>query len=349
MHSRMPLPWFAAPTPPLFLAPMSGFTGSAFRALCRAAGADVVVTEFVQSEALRRDVVRAWRDIAFDAGDRPTGIQIFGASPPSMAAAAALLAERLRPDFIDINYGCPAHNVVEHNAGARLMQTPALAAEIASAVVAAAGAFGVPVTAKIRLGWDARSRNAVEFAQMLADAGVAAVTVHGRTRAQGYSGVADWEEIGRVAAALAPLPVVGNGDLRDAAGALRRWRESGVAGLMVGRAALGNPWLFGEIKAALRGLPPPAPPTVAERWDALENYAAALVRGAPDKSNIRWLLPRLIPFTQNLAGARKLRARLARCSTLADLSSEIAAARAGTTGDDAAEPATAGAAGNLPA
>jgi len=315
---------------------MAGFTDRAFRDLCKRHGADVVLTEFVQSDALLRNVPRVWRSIALGKEQRPAGVQIFGARPDSMARAATLVVERLRPDFIDINCGCPARNVVEQNAGAGLMREPLLAEQITKAVVAAAGAAGLPVTAKIRLGWDTQSINAVEFAKRLAGAGVAAISVHGRTRSQGYSGSADWNAIGRVAAAVAPLPVVGNGDIRDATGALRRWRESGVAGLMVGRGALGNPWLFAEIRAALRGEPPPAPPNAAARLTAMRELAAALAATRPDAPDIRWLLPRLLPFIHSAAGARKTRAALSSCRTLADLEALTAECAGGGAGEASA-------------
>ncbi|MDR3229236.1 MAG: tRNA dihydrouridine synthase DusB [Puniceicoccales bacterium] len=269
------LPWFAGSQCPLFLAPMAGFTDVAFRDLCKQHGADVVVTEFVQSEALLRNVPRAWRSVDFTEAQRPAGAQLFGAKPAQMARAARLVVERLRPDFIDINCGCPAENVVERNGGAGLMRKPELAAEIVAEVVRAVP--GTPVTAKMRIGWDAASIVAEEFAWRLEDAGASAITVHGRTKVQGYGGVADWDAIARVVAAVR-VPVVGNGDIRDGATAAQRLRESGVAGLMVGRAALGNPWLFGEIKAALRGEAAPAPPTEAERWATLRHYAEILAR-----------------------------------------------------------------------
>lgn len=233
---------------PLYLAPMSGFTDIAFRALCKEQGADALVSEFVQSEPLIRARERAWRDVDFTPAQRPMGIQIFGAVPASMAAAAKLLEERLHPDFIDLNFGCPARKVVEQNAGSGLLRDLPLMEKIARAVVEAVPA--TPVTAKIRLGWDSASLVHVEAARRLEDAGIRAIAVHGRTRAQGYSGEADWEKIAEVVRA-AGVPVIGNGDVRDAATAVRRVRESGVRGLMIGRGALGNPWIFSQIKNAL--------------------------------------------------------------------------------------------------
>ena len=192
---------------------MAGYTDVAFRALRKRHGADVVVSEFVQSESLRRDVERVWATLDFTESQRPAGIKIFGAVPESMAAAAQLIEARLRPDFIDINYGCPARNVVEQNAGAGLMREPELAAHIAGEIVRAVP--GTPVTAKMRLGWDTASIVAEDFARRLVGEGVQAITVHGRTRSQGYSGEADWNAIARVVAAVS-VPVIGNGDIRAA-------------------------------------------------------------------------------------------------------------------------------------
>ena len=306
---------------PLYLAPMSGFTDIAFRALCKEHGADVLVSEFVQSEPLIRDRERTWRDVDFTPGQRPMGIQIFGANPDSMARAAALLETRLAPDFIDINFGCPARKVVEQNAGSGLLRDLPLMEKIARAVVEAVPA--TCVTAKMRLGWDSQSLVHVEAARRLEDAGIRVLAVHGRTKAQGYSGEADWEKIGDVVRAV-QIPVVGNGDIRDAETAVRRVRESGVAGLMVGRGALGKPWLFSQIKNALLGkeaTPGTETPSPEVVFSTLFRYAETLAttRGDAGTENIRWLLARLHPFTYGVSGGKRVRAELASCTTLADL------------------------------
>lgn len=314
---------FRSGTPPLFLAPMSGFTDVAFRELCKTHGADVLVSEFVQSEPLIRDKERAWRDVDFTPTQRPMGIQIFGAIPESMAAAARLLEERLHPDFIDLNFGCPARKVVEQNAGSGLLRDLPTMEKIARAVIAAVPS--TPVTAKIRLGWDAQNIVAVDAARRLEAAGVRALAVHGRTKAQGYSGAADWEKIAEVVRAV-KIPVVGNGDIRDAETALRRLRESGVAGLMIGRGALGNPWIFSEIKSALAGKIVPEKPSPDEIFATLFRYAETLARtrGAGGEKNIRWLLARLHPFTYGVAGGKNVRAELSHCTTLDDLAELLA-------------------------
>ena len=311
---------FQAGKIPLYLAPMSGFTDIAFRELCKEHGADVLVSEFVQSEPLIRERERTWRDVDFTPGQRPMGIQIFGANPDSMARAAALLETRLAPDFIDINFGCPARKVVEQNAGSGLLRDLPLLEKVARAVVSAVPATSV--TAKIRLGWDSHSLVHIEAAKCLEDAGIRVLAVHGRTKSQGYSGEADWEKIGEVVRAV-QIPVVGNGDIRDAETAVRRVRETGVAGLMVGRGALGKPWLFSQIKNALSGNAESGAgtPTTEAVFSTLFRYAETLAktRGDAGTQNIRWLLARLHPFTYGVPGGKRIRAELSSCTTLADL------------------------------
>ena len=328
------LPWFSASACPLFLAPMSGFSDIAFRRLCKENGADVLVSEFVQSEPLIRERERTWRDVDFTPSQRPMGIQIFGSVPESMARAAQLLEERLRPDFIDINFGCPARKVVDTNAGSGLLRDLPLMEKIARAVAKSVSA--TPVTAKMRLGWDSETLVHVDAARRLEDAGMRAIAVHGRTKSQGYSGEADWEKIAEVVRAVS-VPVVGNGDIRDAETALRRRRESGVAGLMIGRGALGNPWIFRDVKNAFAsGIAEQNPLEDSEVRETLMRYAELLVASragensatAPGEVSIRWALARLHPFTYKIAGGKKNRAALSSCSTLSELAALVFPARA---------------------
>ncbi len=314
------LPWFGPGKFPLYLAPMARHTDVAFRQVCKEQGADVMVTEFVQSEALIRDNVKAWEMVDFTEGQRPMGVQIFGATPASMAKAARLVCDRMRPDFLDLNFGCPAHKVIEQNAGSGLLRCPPLLYDLVKAVKDALPE--VPLTAKMRLGWDHSTIVAVEVAGRLQELGVEALAVHGRTKEQGYSGEAHWGWIGRVAAAV-DIPVIGNGDVKDGASALRRREETGVSGLMIGRAALGNPWIFAQIKAAMEGREGSAAEIgVKQRWDCMirlaeltiETHASRL--GARD---VRWMLDRMHPLTHGLPGSRKLRDRLRHCLTLDDL------------------------------
>ncbi|MFA5258349.1 MAG: tRNA-dihydrouridine synthase family protein [Opitutales bacterium] len=304
---------------PLFLAPMAGFTDIAFRDLCKRFGADVLVSEFVMANAVLEagPQSRIWDMLSFSACQRPFGIQLFGSVPALMAEAAKRVADRLEPDFIDINCGCPAPKIVDQNAGCALLMDLPLAGRIAAAVVRAVP--GLPVTAKIRTGWDAEHIVALEAARILEGEGIAALTVHGRTRAQGYGGDADWALIGEVARNLS-IPVIGNGSVGGAyLPALVR--DSGVSGLMIGRAALGRPWIFRDLKRELAGLPPTPPPEAREKLGTMMDYARALLGRGDDIRNIR---AKLKPFTEGIAGARKLRAAMDGARTLAELEGLLA-------------------------
>src|SRR4030088_1450822 len=202
-------PWFSEGFP-LYLAPMAGVSDKIFRQLCKEYGADILTTEFVSAEGIFRRNERTREYLDFDATDRPIGVQLFGANTEHMADAPRQVVDWVRPDFIDLNFGCPVNKVVAKNGGSALLKDCPTLANVAAAVVRAVAPL--PVTAKIRIGWDADSINAVRVAQILVDQGIAALTVHGRTRAQGYSGAADWNVIGEVAAAIS-IPVIGNGDI----------------------------------------------------------------------------------------------------------------------------------------
>ena len=314
------LPWFGPGKFPLYLAPMARHTDVAFRQVCKEQGADVMVTEFVQSEALIRDNFKAWEMVDFTEAQRPMGVQIFGATPASMAEAARLVCERVRPDFLDLNFGCPAHKVIEQNAGSGLLRCPPLLYDLVKAVKDAIP--HVPLTAKMRLGWDYATVVAVEVAGRLQELGVEALAVHGRTKEQGYSGEAHWGWISQVAAAV-DIPVIGNGDVKDGASALLRRRESGVSGLMIGRAALGNPWIFRQIKEAMGGqADQPGGISATERWNCIIRLAELTIEVHASRlgtRDVRWMLDRIHPLTHGLPGSRKLRDQMRHCLTLADL------------------------------
>ena len=234
---------------PTLLAPMAGASEAPFRVLCLELGAGAAPTELVSSEGLSRLQARSLRYLDHDpARERPFYVQLFGGDPERMAAAARVAQDR-GAELIDVNMGCPVPKVTRNGSGAALMADPDRAASIISRI---REATGLPVTAKIRSGWDARSLNAVPFAQALEQAGACAIAVHPRTRAQAYSGKADWSVIAAVKRAV-KMPVIGNGDIHCRADAERMRRETGCDAVMIGRAALGNPWLFRE----LAGGPPP--------------------------------------------------------------------------------------------
>jgi len=298
---------------------MAGFTDLPFRALCKRHGADVMVTEFVMANAVLQagDDKPLWQIVDFTEEQRPMGVQIFGPDPEYMARAARKIAERLQPDFIDINYGCPAPRIVGQCAGSSLLRDLPRLADIARAVVRAVPE--TPVTAKIRIGWDAAGIVALDAGRALEEAGVRALAIHGRTKEQGYGGDADWDVIAQVAAALT-IPVIGNGAVGGGYDA-PAMRARGVAGLMVGRPALGNPWIFAQLKAQLRGEPIPKP-TVAERWETLLEYARALAQQRAQWKrwdDVRWMRPRLKAFTSGIPGGRKLRAAFDQVRTIEEL------------------------------
>lgn len=245
---------------PLILAPMAGVTDWAFRNICVGLGADVTVTEMVSSRAL------VYKDQKSAALLRRTdggicGAQIFGNDPAIMAQAAVMALEISGCDFLDINMGCPMPKIANSGDGCGLMRTPELAGRIVEEVTKA---VSVPVTVKCRLGWDKGSLNVLEFTKRMEDCGAAMVTVHGRTRGMLYSGVADWDMIGKVKRQLT-IPVIANGDIVSGEAAVRCARRTGADGLMIGRAVFGDPWIFAEAKAALAGEPIPQRPPLRER------------------------------------------------------------------------------------
>lgn len=245
---------------PLALGPMAGVTDLAFRTVCAELGAGITVTEMVSSRALVYRDKKSAGLLKKNPGS-VCGAQIFGNDPAIMAEAASLALEISGGDFLDINMGCPMPKIANSGDGSGLMRTPELAGDIVRAVV---GTVEVPVTVKCRLGWDKGSINVLDFTKRMEDNGAAMVTVHGRTRSMLYSGVADWDTIRKVKEQL-HIPVIANGDVVDGSSALRCLKWTGADGLMIGRAAFGDPWIFAEVKAAMEGRPIPERPGLAER------------------------------------------------------------------------------------
>ena len=302
---------------PLFLAPMAGVTNTVFRRICKARGADVLTTEFVSAEGILHRNARTRHYLEFFEEERPLGVQLFGADPAHLAEAARAVIEWVQPDFLDLNFGCPVNKVVCRNGGSALLRDCPLLARIARAVVSAADP--IPVTAKIRIGWDHRSINAVEAAKILEQRGICRIAVHGRTKEQGYAGRADWSVIAEVAAAV-KVPVIGNGDIASAQEALKRKREANVAGLMIGRAAMASPWIFSEIRAALAASALPAAPTRAEKWQLMRDHCSEEIAWRRDeRSAMTAMRSRLMAYTRGMPGAPRLRHRLARVESLAEL------------------------------
>ena len=241
---------------PVFLAPMEDVTDLAFRLICKEFGADLVYTEFVSADALVRYVDRTMKKLTILPEERPVAIQIYGKDPQTMVEAAKIAAHS-HPDIIDINFGCPVKKIASKGAGAGLLRDIPRMLEITEAVVKA---VGVPVTVKTRLGWDNDSKIITTLARQLQDCGIAALTIHGRTRAQMYTGEADWTLIGEVKNdPRISIPIIGNGDVVTAEGAEEKFRRYGVDAVMIGRGSIGNPWIFAEIKNHLTAANLPIP------------------------------------------------------------------------------------------
>ena len=247
---------------PLILGPMAGVTDWAFRTVCAELGANITVTEMVSSRALVYQDQKSRKLLRKNEGSL-CGAQIFGNDPEIMAQAAVLALEISGCDFLDINMGCPMPKIANSGDGCGLMRTPELAGKIVEAVVKA---VEVPVTVKCRLGWDKGNINVLDFTKRMEDSGAAMVTVHGRTRAMLYSGVADWDYIRKVKEQLS-IPVIANGDVVDAQSALRCLKWTGADGIMIGRATFGDPWIFAQARAALAGEELPQRPPLAQRVD----------------------------------------------------------------------------------
>jgi nifR3 family TIM-barrel protein len=262
---------------------MEDVTDMPFRSLCKESGADLLITEFVSSEALIREAARSTIKMKFGEDERPIGIQIFGDSVESMRKAA-IIAETFQPDFIDLNFGCPVKKVVVKGGGAALLNDLPKMTAMTRAVVQA---VKIPITAKTRLGWDYANRNIMEIAEGLQDAGILAISIHGRTRAQLYGGQADWTLIGKVKEnPRIQIPVFGNGDITSAIVAKEMKDRYGVDGLMIGRAAVGNPWIFRECKAYLEKGELIPPPTLEERLEVLKIHIQRSVEYKGEKRTI---------------------------------------------------------------
>lgn len=299
---------------------MAGITDRVFRSICKEFGADVMVTEFVSSEGIIRRDERTRKYTEFDDAQRPIGVQLFGADGQRMAEAAKKVIDWKRPDFIDLNFGCPVNKVVSKNGGSSLLRNCPALAEVASAVVAGVGEQ-VPVTGKIRVGWDNSMINAVEVTGILEDCGIAAVSVHGRTRAQGYSGEADWGIIDACARSV-NIPVVGNGDITSGNDVERRKTQTEVQGVMIGRAAMQNPWIFRDAKHYLQTGQHPDPVPIEERWQLISRHcrdAIAWGRYGNECRTMMAMRSRLMAYTKGLPGGKRLRAALCRVESLGEL------------------------------
>jgi tRNA-dihydrouridine synthase B len=316
MASTPPLPWFDGDRTPLFLAPQAGVSESPFRRLCRRFGADVVVSEFVSAEGICQGNQRTLDYLRFEEEERPIGVQIFGAEPERMAEAAAFVHETFAPDFVDINFGCPVKKVVKRNGGSGCLRDLELVGRIIRAVE---GAIPIPTTVKIRSGFDAQSRDPVAIGRVCQDAGARAITLHPRTRADMYSGHARWEEIAALKEAL-EIPVIGNGDVRSGQDARRMREETGCDGIMIARGTHGDPWLFGQARAALDGRPIPPDPEVAERFRICIEHAGNALAFEPNRERAMIEFRKHLGwYTKGLPSGRDLRQELFTVTSLEEV------------------------------
>ena len=301
---------------PLYLAPMAGVSESPFRRLCRRFGADVVVTEFLSAEGIRRENEATISKLRFGPDERPIGVQIFGADPVAMGEAAAFVTDVFAPEFIDINFGCPVKKVVKRNGGSGCLKDLDLVQTVIRAV---AKSTSLPVTCKIRSGWNEEMRDPVTIALRCQDAGVRAIALHPRTRTQMYSGSARWEEIAAVVQAL-EIPVLGNGDIKTPHDAVRLWRQTGCAGIMIARGSFGQPWIFDQTRDLLEGRPMRPDPSVEFRFAVALEHARMANDYEPDRrgaaiefrKHLGW-------YVKGLPGSAELRKQLHAVTSLGEV------------------------------
>ncbi|RMG78313.1 MAG: tRNA dihydrouridine synthase DusB [Bacteroidetes bacterium] len=301
---------------PLLLAPMEDVSDPPFRALCKAQGCDMMYTEFISVEGLIRDAAKSVQKLDIYDEERPIGIQIFGAELSSMMRAAEIV-EAARPEVLDINFGCPVKKVVCKMAGAGILQDIPKMVELTKAVV---NSTNLPVTVKTRLGWDEKTKYIEEVAERLQDVGIKALSIHGRTRKQMYKGEADWTLIGKIKEnPRIHIPIFGNGDIDSPQKALEYRNRYGVDGIMIGRASIGNPWIFRDIKHYFKTGELLPPPTIKERVAAARQHVAHSVAWKGEKLGILEMRRHYTNYFRGLPNIRTFRSKLVTMMTAAEI------------------------------
>lgn len=295
------------PAHPLFLAPMEDITDTSFRRICKNYGADLMYTEFIASDAIIRNVTRSMEKMKIEQQERPIGIQLYGHEIGPMVEAARI-AEEMQPDLIDLNFGCPVRKIANRGAGAGMMRDVPKLIEMTRRIV---DTVSLPVTVKTRLGWDEQSKNIEEIATRLQGTGIQALTIHGRTRAQLYRGHSDWELIGKIKQnPHITYPIIGNGDIDSGHKAQDYLQRYGVDGLMIGRASIGRPWVFRQVKHFLQHGEAPPPPALAERVALAKTHFRESLRTKGHPRGVYEMRRHFINYFKGLPNFKPLRMKL---------------------------------------
>ncbi len=303
------------PNFPLLLAPMEDITDPPFRVLCKRFGADIMITEFISSEGLIRDVTKSMEKLDFDEAERPVGIQIFGHNIDAMCRATEVATEA-NPDFIDINWGCPVKKVASKGAGSGILNDIPKMVKITEAIVKSTH---LPVTVKTRLGWDEHSKPIVEIAEQLQDVGIQAISIHGRTKAQLYHGEADWTLIGEVKNnPRMKIPVFGNGDI-DSPQKAKEMLKYGTDGLMIGRATIGNPWIFREIKHFFETGNILPPPSMSEKVAICKEHIIKSIEWKGEKVGIAEMRKHYSGYFKNIPDFKPYRIKLVTSTSIEEI------------------------------
>ena len=296
----------------VILAPMAGISNSTFRTICKEMGSGLVVTELISDKAIVYGSKKTFDLLKFKEQERPIAIQLFGGDAESMANAAKIVETKVRSDIIDLNIGCPVPKVaIKNHAGSGLLRTPEKIREIVSAVVKA---VSIPVTVKIRIGWDEEHINAVEVAQICEEAGASAIFVHGRTRAQGYSGKANWQVIKEVVESVS-IPVIGNGDITSCYDAKKMLDETGCVAVMIGRGVLGNPWLIKECVDYLENGKIPESVSIVDKITMMRRVVNDLIEEKGEKTGVLELRSNLMYYFKGMPNTKEIKLKICTCQS----------------------------------